>query len=144
MIYDPSSNLFWWSYLPLHRTQPDSAVETDNENFLKLFSIFVADDRIAVFSGIGVLDSTQHYPDFPIARTHVVSVLETMRGNIQAGRGGSPLASHVLNGVPPYFFHKCWDAGIDFAQIKASGENRRALETHPFRSKRKVRRTVFK
>jgi hypothetical protein len=84
MLYDSTTKLFWWTCWPLLASEPDSAGQKDTENLLDRWSVFITDDRIAVFSSVSVLDSTEHYPDFQAARSHVVSVLEATRGNIQA------------------------------------------------------------
>ena len=71
--------------------------------------MFITNDRIAVFSSASVIESTEHYRDFQTAKTHVVSVLEGMRGNIQAYRFRGNLPARVLDskGIPPHFFYVC-------------------------------------
>ncbi len=117
MLYDRRSRLFWWTCWPLYRTQPDSVVETDNENFIGGSSVFVTDDRIAVFSGTSVSDSTEHYPNYETAKAHVVSVLDKIRGDIQAGFNGG-LPYRALNGIPNGFFYQCGHAEMAYPQLK--------------------------
>lgn len=120
MLYDPHSQLFWWTCRPLHRTEPDSVVENNNRNFLAGNSVFVDDYRIVVFSGTSAVESTEHYPDFQTAKAHVVSVLERIRGNIQVGGswGSWGPTFHALNGIPGGFFYQCGHAEMAYPQLK--------------------------
>jgi hypothetical protein len=117
MFYDPRSRLFWWTGRLLHPSQPDSQIEHDNQDFLRWHSIFVTDDRIAVFTGASVTESTERYPDLQTAKAHVVSVLERIRGNLQAWRPSLPM--HVLDtGIPGDFFYQCGHAEMAHAILE--------------------------
>jgi hypothetical protein len=117
MLYDPPSRLFWWTCQLVHPNQPDSQIERDNQNFLSGHSIFVTDDRIAVFASASVTESTERYPDLQTAKAHVVSVLERIRGNLQEGRPSLPM--HVLDTeIPLDFFYQCGHAEMAQAILK--------------------------
>lgn len=108
MLYDPDSQLFWWNAFELHRTQPDSYVETDARQFLNM-SVYIAKDRMVVFSTGYAQESTERYPGFQAAQSHVLSVLEAMHGNIDAWRG-PPFHALDMSGIPRDFFHQCMHA----------------------------------
>jgi hypothetical protein len=116
MLYDPGTRLFWWTFWSLHPTQPDSVVETDTQQLLRNTSIYIAEDRIAYFSGNAVRDSTERYRNFQAAETHVLSVLENLRGNIQAGRG-VPYRALDTSGIPRGFFQQCMHAEAGIVQL---------------------------
>ncbi|MGA2135525.1 MAG: hypothetical protein ABSH50_24815 [Bryobacteraceae bacterium] len=104
MLYDPSSKLFWWWYWPNYPNPRPARVENENEILLRSESIFVTDDRLVVFSNRTAIDSTERYPDFRKGQEHVLSALDTVRGDIQYGGGRPPQRILHYTGIPDRFF----------------------------------------
>lgn len=53
MFYDPPTKLLWWWCWPTFLNQPnysDAELESENKSLVQFHSVFVADDRLAVFS----------------------------------------------------------------------------------------------
>jgi hypothetical protein len=109
MLYDPSSRLFWWDSRLLTRTEPDPSAETDAKQFLSYSSFHIANGRIVNFSIGTAQESTERYPSFRAAQTHLLSVLERMRGNIQSWLG-LPYRELDTRGIPRDFFALCGHA----------------------------------
>jgi hypothetical protein len=111
MLYDPPTKLFWWWYWPTSSNQPnpsDARVESENESMVRSVSVFVSDDRLVVFSSITANDSTERYPDFRKGQEHVLSVLETVRGDILYARGRPLQRILHYTGIPDDFFRPDW------------------------------------
>ena len=111
MLYDAPTKLFWWWYWPTSSNQPnpsDARVESENQSLVKSISVFVTDDRLAVFSSITASDSTERYPDFRKGQEHVLSVLETVRGDILYAGGRPPQRMLHYTGIPDDFFLPEW------------------------------------
>jgi len=111
MLYDPPTRLFWWWYWSGYPNRPnpsDAQVESENQSLVRSHSVFVTDDRLVVFSSITADDSTERYPDFRKGQEHVLSVLGTVRGDIQDGGGRPPQRILHYTGIPDDFFLPEW------------------------------------
>jgi len=108
MLYDPPTSLFWWWYLPASPNRPNDPLAYENQVVIRPDSVFVTDDRLVVFSSRTAIDSTERYPDFRKGQEQVLSVLETVRGDIQYGGGRLALRTLHYTGIPGDFFSPEW------------------------------------
>jgi hypothetical protein len=109
MFYDPGSGLFWWSSWSIDSRESDS----DDQAYLRLFldgtSIYITAEQIVAFSNSTIRSSTERYPNFQAGQSHVLSVLDAMRGNVQIGET-QQFRALDKSGIPVSFFDRCFTA----------------------------------